>query len=298
MSQTIEQKSIDNFINHLWAEDGLSSATLEAYRRDLCLSAKQLAPIRLEEANLKDLQQLFAHLSEQNKAQATLMRLQTTLKRYYDYQCKIGLRENNPTALLGQRKLARRLPVVLSPEQVENLLEAPDYKNNSIGLRDKAMLELLYASGLRVSELVNLPLDALLLTDGVVRIWGKGNKERLVPMGEEAVAWITRYLKIARPNLLQHKMSEMVFLSTRGKKMTRQTFWYRIKHYVQLIGIEREVSPHTLRHAFATHLVNNGADLRVVQLLLGHADLSTTQIYTHVAQARMQKLYQAHHPRA
>ncbi|PIE82613.1 MAG: site-specific tyrosine recombinase XerD [Cardiobacteriales bacterium] len=297
MPQTVDKTYIDQFISHIWAQDGLSDATLNAYRSDLILAAKVLIPKPLEQANIDDLQQLFAVMTEQQKSQATLARLRTALKRYYDYQCHIGQREDNPTLSLGTRKIARRLPQSLSEEQVEAILEAPEI-NTTIGLRDRAMIELLYASGLRVTELVMLPIDGLMLAEGVVRVWGKGNKERLVPTGDEAIYWIKQYYQFSRPKLLQSKMSHYVFLSQRGQQMTRQPFWYRIKYYVKQVGISQEVSPHTLRHAFATHLVNHGADLRVVQMLLGHSDLSTTQIYTHVAQARMAALYQAHHPRA
>lgn len=289
--------SVDAFIHYLWLEDGVSEATRSAYATDLAVAVRLLGEVALHEAQDKDIQAIFAQMLEAGKKPATLSRMRTTLKRYFRFLCARGERTDNPMMQLAPaRANARRLPRSLSEADVEALLSAPDTQE-LIGLRDRAMLEVLYASGLRVSELVGLPMDGVLLREGVVRIWGKGGKERLVPMGEEAQAALEAYLHRARAPLLAGKTSRAVFVTARGEALTRQAFWYRIKHYAALAGIDRDISPHTLRHAFATHLLNHGADLRAVQMLLGHADLSTTQIYTHVAKARLAALHAAHHPR-
>lgn len=222
----------------------------------------------------------------------------STLRRFYGFLAAEGLVQPDPTALIDLPKIGRPLPKTLSEREVEQLLHAPDVTTD-LGCRDRAMLELLYACGLRVTELVTLEVDQVSLKQGVLRVWGKGNKERMVPLGEAAVNWIERYVSAARVSMLEaaKKQSNTLFLSRRGQGMTRQTFWYAIKRHAAAAGIRTELSPHTLRHAFATHLVNHDADLRVVQLLLGHSDLSTTQIYTHVARERMKELHAEHHPR-
>ena len=288
---------IDAFIARLWLEDGVSEATRSAYATDLAVAVKLLAGKNLHEASPEDLQQIFAQMLEAGKKPATLARMRTTLKRYFRFLQARGVCEDNPVLHLDKARHQRKpLPRSLSEADVEALLAAPDI-SDPLGVRDRAMLEVLYASGLRVSELVGLPMDGVLLREGVLRIWGKGSKERLVPMGEEAQAALEAYLRDVRAGLLHGRRCDAVFVTTRGEGLTRQAFWYRIKHYALLAGISTDISPHTLRHAFATHLLNHGADLRAVQMLLGHADLSTTQIYTHVAQARLAALHAAHHPR-
>jgi integrase/recombinase XerD len=226
----------------------------------------------------------------------TTARLLSSLRRFYGYWVREEQLKSDPTVLIDSPKIGRPLPKSLTEDQVENLLLSPD-DTTLHGLRDRAMLETLYATGLRVSELVGLTLSQVSLTQGVVRVIGKGGKERLVPMGEEAISWISRYLAEGRSRLLRRHSTDAVFITARGGPMTRQAFWHNLKRHARVGGIQTVLSPHTLRHAFATHLLNHGADLRVVQMLLGHADLSTTQIYTHVAQARLKTLHQQHHPR-
>ena len=292
---------IEAFLDALWSERGLSQNTLAAYGRDLKGFAvwlnKQANKTALLDANSADIQSYIAYCGQQGSKSSSLARLVSSLKRFYRYQLREGVINEDPSALIESPKLGRPLPGTLSETQVDDLLNAPDI-NDPIGLRDRAMLELLYATGLRVSELVSLEYSQLSLQQGVVRVIGKGNKERLVPMGDEAVAWLSQYKEEARPDLMTGKgLSKSLFVTRRGSGMTRQAFWYLIKRYATQVGIRQKISPHTLRHAFATHLLNHGADLRVVQLLLGHSDLSTTQIYTHVAKARLQSLHQEHHPR-
>jgi integrase/recombinase XerD len=288
---------LDTFIDHLWLEDGLSKNTLESYRLDLTTFAawvytqhKQLLTV-----DKHDIQQYLAVKFPQSKPRS-IGRLIASLRRFYRY----GLRENkisvDPTLQIESPKLPRSLPKSLNEDEVLALLNAPDLTEPA-GLRDRAMLELLYACGLRVSELVGIKTTEVSLSDAVVRVTGKGSKTRLVPMGEEAADWIGRYLKQARPEILQKRLSDALFVTNRGEAMTRQAFWYLIKRYSLLAGITKPMSPHVLRHAFATHLLNHGADLRVVQMLLGHSDISTTQIYTHVARERLKKLHSQHHPR-
>lgn len=290
---------IDDFLDAMWLERGLSDNTTSSYRHDLnhlalwCDKSGH-ALLTLRRVDLQDY--LSARQSAGYKATSSA-RLLSAVRRFYQYLCREKLREDDPSALIVNPKLPKYLPADLSESEVDALLMAPDL-TDAIGLRDKAMLELLYATGLRVSELVNLSTDRVSLRQGVVRIIGKGNKERLVPMGEEAVYWLERFFNEARATLLKETSSDVVFPSTRAQFMTRQTFWHRIKHYAQVACISTHLSPHTLRHAFATHLLNHGADLRVVQLLLGHSDLSTTQIYTHVAGERLKSLHETHHPRA
>jgi len=288
---------IDAFIDSVWLEDGLSALTLAAYRRDLnglalWLHAQQSSLATAVEA---DLQAYFAHRHDQTKATSANRRM-TVFRRFYRWALRDNRLLADPTLKLLSARQPLRLPKSLSEAQVETLLNAPD-TDTALGLRDRAMLELLYASGLRVSELVNLPLLSLNMREGVLRITGKGDKERLVPFGEEAGDWMQRYLDTARSELLKHKNSPAVFVTQRGVAMSRVMFWMLIKKYALLADIHVPLSPHTLRHAFATHLLNHGADLRAVQMLLGHADISTTTIYTHVARERLKQLHAQHHPR-
>jgi integrase/recombinase XerD len=288
---------IDAFIDSIWLEDGLSALTLAAYRRDLNALAAWLLTQHtdLSRATEADLQAYFAHRHDQTKATSANRRM-TVFRRFYRWVLRENRLLEDPTLKLLSAKQAMRLPKTLSEAQVEALLQAPDTEA-PLGLRDRAMLELLYASGLRVSELVSLPLLSLNMREGVLRITGKGDKERLVPFGEEAGDWLQRYLDTARNELLAKKNSPSVFVTQRGAAMSRVMFWMLIKKYALLADIHAPLSPHTLRHAFATHLLNHGADLRAVQMLLGHADISTTTIYTHVATERLKQLHAQHHPR-
>ncbi len=297
MSAEMQTDVLDAFIDHLWLEDGLAKNTLESYRTDLSQFAVWLSKnkVSLLEASQANIQQYLAVKFPHSKPRS-VSRLIASLRRFYRYCLREHLLEVDPTLQIDSPKLPRSLPKSLNEEEVENLLAAPN-TNEPIGLRDRAMLELLYASGLRVSELVTIKVTEVSTQDGVVRVTGKGSKTRLVPMGEEAADWIIRYLKHARPEILQRKMSDALFVTNRAAAMTRQAFWYLIKRYAIQAGIHKPMSPHVLRHAFATHLLNHGADLRVVQMLLGHSDISTTQIYTHVARERLKSLHSAHHPR-
>src|SRR5688572_30576058 len=291
---------LDRFSDGLWLSDGLARNTLESYRRDLAGFAAWLGEASgksLVDAGPADLQRHLAWQIEAKRAKPrTTGRLVSSLKRFFQFAMREGLRADDPAAELDAPKIGRSLPRSISEVEVESLLAAPDI-GSAQGVRDRAMLETLYASGLRVSELVGLKTVQVSLDMGVVRILGKGAKERLTPLGEEAVDWITRYQREARPQLLGARKSDALFVTARGGPMTRQGFWGLIKRYALKAGIRGAVSPHTLRHAFATHLINHGADLRVVQLLLGHADISTTQIYTHVARERLKALHTKHHPR-
>lgn len=291
-----DKDSIDAFLDQLWLADGLSNNTLAAYRRDLSKLASRLAEVgaSLERAGRDELEQAML-IGAGSEKPATRARLTSALRRYYQYLLQSGQRQDDPSANLASPKQGQRLPKSLSEVDVEALLAAPDVAT-PLGLRDRAMLEVLYASGLRVSELVGLTLNQLNLLDGVVKTVGKGSKERLVPLGEIAQDWLLRYLKQARPLLLAGHPCDAVFITQRKAGMTRQMAWHLITQYAGRQGLSK-VSPHVLRHAFATHLVNHGADLRVVQLLLGHADISTTQIYTHVARERLKQLHARHHPR-
>jgi integrase/recombinase XerD len=291
--------TLDRFADSLWLNDGLSRNTIESYRRDVTQLARWLEENRstLLAANPADLHRHLAWQVESKKAKPrTTSRLVSSLKRFFQFALREGLRKDDPAAELDSPKLPRSLPKSLSEAEVESLLAAPNVETSQ-GLRDRAMLETLYASGLRVSELVGLKIVQVSLDMGVVRVLGKGSKERLSPLGEEAVEWIERYQRDARTALLGSRRSDALFVTPRGGPMTRQAFWKLVQRYAQLAGIRRAISPHTLRHAFATHLINHGADLRVVQLLLGHADISTTQIYTHVARERLKQLHRKHHPR-
>ncbi|TNF37059.1 MAG: site-specific tyrosine recombinase XerD [Gammaproteobacteria bacterium] len=294
------QHIVEQFIDALWMEQGLSQNTLAAYRNDISGFALWLQQQGRDvyAASEADIQAYLAWRFHQGTRNRSAARLLSSLRRFYGYQLREHRIAIDPTALIEAPKPEKPLPKTLTEEQVEALLNAPDI-NESVGLRDRAMLELLYATGLRVSELVGLQLSQLSLDPGVVRIMGKGNKERLVPLGEEALSWLQQYLHSARPDLLHKKApSRSVFVTNRGEGMTRQAFWYLLKRHALSVSIDPDsLSPHTLRHAFATHLLNHGADLRVVQMLLGHTDISTTQIYTHVADQRLQSLYHQHHPR-
>ncbi|BBB24985.1 site-specific tyrosine recombinase XerD [Amphritea japonica] len=293
-----DSELIEQFIDALWLEKGLSKNTLNSYRRDLSIYACWLNGQKqclLESSRTNLLSYLNWRVRQRMKASSTA-RLLSCLRGFFRYLLREGVLSEDPTLQVESPKRGRPLPKSLSEADVEALLNAPDL-DDVLGFRDRAMLEMLYSSGLRVSELVGLQLSQINLRQGVLRVVGKGDKERLVPLGDEAANWLIRYLKEARPGLIQDAGNEVVFPSRRGQQMTRQTFWYRIKRHGLTAGIDQLPSPHVLRHAFATHLLNHGADLRVVQLLLGHSDLSTTQIYTHVAKHRLQSLHQQHHPR-
>jgi integrase/recombinase XerD len=293
-------RMVERFADTLWLNDGLARNTLESYRRDVTQFATWLDAASgkaLLEAGPADLQRHLAWQLESKRAKPrSTGRLVSSLKRFFQFALREGLRSDDPAADLDSPRLPRSLPKSLSEAEVEALLEAPE-TSTAQGLRDRAMLETLYASGLRVSELVTLKTIQVSLDMGVVRVLGKGSKERLTPLGEEAVEWIQRYQKEARPGLLGARKSDALFVTARGAPMTRQAFWGLVKRHAMKAGIGRSISPHTLRHAFATHLINHGADLRVVQLLLGHSDISTTQIYTHVARERLKSLHRKHHPR-
>ncbi|MDR4517106.1 MAG: site-specific tyrosine recombinase XerD [Nitrosomonas sp.] len=293
---------LDEFFDMLWLEDGLSRNTLQSYRNDLQLFADWLSKQeQREQESLIDathsdlLEFLAARVSAKVKASTTSREL-SSMKRFYRYLLRQGKITIDPSLNIDPPKLLRNLPESLTEEEVEQLLNAPNL-SNPLGLRDRAMLEVLYATGLRVSELINLKFSQVSQDMGVVKVMGKGRKERLTPLGEESLEWLNRYTRQSRPLLLQGIVTDTVFVTSRGGAMTRQAFWYLIKRHARTVGIKKHLSPHTLRHAFATHLLNHGADLRVVQLLLGHADISTTQIYTHIARERLKLLHSMHHPR-
>lgn len=291
---------IEQFLDAIWVERNLAENTLASYRLDLMSLSEWLLHhnVSLLQVESAELQGFLAERVEGGYKATSSARLLSAMRRLFQYLYREKLREDDPSAVLASPKLPQRLPKDLSEAQVERLLQAPSTEQ-PLELRDKAMLELLYATGLRVTELVSLTLNNLSLRQGVVRVIGKGNKERLVPLGEEAVYWLEQFIEYGRPWLLNGQTLDVLFPSNRAQQMTRQTFWHRIKHYATLSGIDSaKLSPHVLRHAFATHLLNHGADLRVVQMLLGHSDLSTTQIYTHVATERLRKLHEQHHPRA
>lgn len=293
-----ETALIESFLDALWMERGLSANTLAAYRADLNGLAVWLAA-RGQSLTAASRQDLLDYLALRVRARArprTTARLLSSVRRFYQHQVREGRLQADPSALIDAPKLGRPLPKTLSEAEVEALLAEPAV-DDALGLRDRAMLELIYASGLRVSELVGLAVHQLNLRQGVVRVFGKGAKERLVPLGEEAAGWLERYLRHARPALLDGAQSDALFVTRRGGGMTRQAFWHLIKRYARRVGVRTELSPHTLRHSFATHLLNHGADLRAVQMLLGHHNLSTTQIYTYVARERLKDVHAAHHPR-
>jgi integrase/recombinase XerD len=289
---------IAEYLDAIWMEKGLSDNTQESYRRDLVQFAVWLNQRgqQLSGADAALVQDYLDVRLQQKLSSRTSARFLSCVRGFYRYLLRENRISESPVALVSNPKLSRPLPKSLSETDVETLLAAPNL-SDPVGLRDRTMLEVLYACGLRVTELVELTMPQINLRQNVVRVMGKGSKERLIPMGEEAAAWLARYLREARPVLLNNMPDEVVFPSTRAQPMTRQTFWYRIKHWAMVAGIQKDLSPHTLRHAFATHLLNHGADLRVVQLLLGHSDLSTTQIYTHVAKLRMKQQHAQHHPR-
>jgi integrase/recombinase XerD len=295
----VARQAIEQFLDAQWMERGLSENTLAAYRNDLNGLAAWLSGRDGGGLVAARREHLLDYLSERviNGARPrTTARLLSSLRRFYRYLVREGRLSGDPTVRIDSPRIGRPLPDSLSEEEVETLLDAP-VVGVALGLRDRAMLEILYACGLRVSELVNLTMEQVDLTQGVVRLMGKGSKERLVPLGEEAVDWLQRYIAQSRPELAAGASARALFITRRGKAMTRQAFWYRLRHYAVKSGINKALSPHTLRHAFATHLLNHGADLRVVQMLLGHSDLSTTQIYTHVARERLKELHARHHPR-
>ena len=289
---------IDQFLDAIWLESGLSANTLTAYRTDLKKMSdwleKQKRP--LDKASKSELLDYLAHTVRSGVSARSSARQLSSLRRFYRYLVREGIAESDPTSELESPVIGKTLPKTLSESSVEQLLAAPT-QNTALGIRDRAMLETIYATGLRVSELVNLTLSELDAVAGLVRVTGKGGRERIVPLGQEALAYLGQYLNDARPELLGDRVSEAIFVTRRGGPMSRQAFWQLIKRYATVAGVNEALSPHTLRHAFATHLLNHGADLRSVQMLLGHSDLSTTQIYTHVARARLQKLHAEHHPR-
>ena len=290
------REQIDRFLDALWMERGVSDNTLAAYRSDLQKYALWLDKNNCEMTAAQEGDLRIYLSSMQGKTARTMARHLSSIRRLYSYLVREGIMKHDPSARVEAPKIGRQLPKSLTETEVEALLKAPD-TGTSLGLRDRAMLEFLYASGLRVSELISLQTGQVNLRQGVVRVLGKGNKERLVPLGEEAIEWLTRYQGSARIELLGKNISDALFPTKRGNAMSRQAFWYLIKRYAVLAGINKTISPHMLRHAFATHLLNHGADLRVVQMLLGHSDISTTQIYTHIAQERLKKLHAEHHPR-
>ena len=287
---------IDTFLDMLWAEQGVSENTLSAYGSDLKIFSKWLKEKSLIEVMSDDISAFLAYRYKQGIGNRSTARILSSLRKFYGYL----LRENqiviDPTSLIDLPYIGRKLPISLSEQDVESLLNAPETVH-VLGHRDRTMLEMLYATGLRVSELVGLRLEQVSFRQGVVRITGKGNKERLVPVGEEAMTWLQEYFERTRPQLLKERRCEFLFVTQRAEGMTRQAFWHIIKRHSKQAGITKDLSPHTLRHAFATHLLNHGADLRVVQLLLGHSDLSTTQIYTHIARERLKDLHVKFHPR-
>lgn len=290
---------LDAFIDNIWIEKGLSKNTLESYRSDLeqfsnWLKTKDLS---FSKTAKKDILSYLSFLFKSGLGSKTVARKLSSLKSFFRYLVFKSIIQIDPSNDIETPKLLKSIPKSISEKEIEKLLDAPDEKTD-IGLRDKTMIETLYSCGLRISELTNLELLNLNLRQGVIRVIGKGQKERLVPMGDQLISLLENYLVSSRKNLLKKKNSDFLFLSSRGQKMTRQSFWHRIKYYCINCGFEPEkISPHVLRHAFATHLLNNGADLRVVQLLLGHSDLNTTQIYTEVARQRLKRLHTEHHPR-
>lgn len=293
-----DQLLVKRYIDNLWTERGLSENTLVSYQRDIEYFSTWLTKSSevLQTVTHAHLQSYLTYRFQQNFSPRSTSRALSCLRGLYKWMLRERLIPEDPTQLIESPKIGKSLPKTLSEGEVSRLLQEPK-PDVPLELRDKAMLEVLYGCGLRISELVGLDLNQVNLRQSVVRTFGKGSKERLVPMGDEALHWVGRYLRESRPDLLDSDLSQALFVSTRKQHMTRQTFWYRIKYYASRAGIEKEISPHVLRHAFATHLLNHGADLRVVQLLLGHSDLSTTQIYTHVAKQRLQDMHAKHHPR-
>ncbi|MCS6948315.1 MAG: site-specific tyrosine recombinase XerD [Steroidobacteraceae bacterium] len=290
--------AITRFLDAVWMERGLSANTLAAYRADLTALSRWLAErnIPILQTSRADLLAFIAARVEAGARPRSTARQLSSFRRFFRYYLRQGVIRHDPTAQIAMPKIGRSLPKSLSEEEVESLLSAP-LVTDPLGHRDRTMLEVLYATGLRVSELVNLKYNQVNLNQGVIRVLGKGNRERLIPLGEEAVRWLGEFINGARSEILLDRTTDYLFPTRRGDRMTRQAFWHIIKRYARKSSIDKELSPHTLRHAFATHLLNHGADLRVVQMLLGHSDLSTTQIYTHVARERMKELHGQHHPR-
>jgi integrase/recombinase XerD len=298
-SKSDRDPAIDQFIDSLWAQKGLAELTLSAYQQDLTQFSRWLAPRNrpLSVAQQTDVQQFLGERFERGSSARSNARLLSTLKQFYRHLVTLGARQDNPTALVSAPRIHRSLPQAMNERDVEKLLQAPDL-DSDFGMRDRCMLELMYSSGLRVSELVGLQLNQVNTRLGLVRLVGKGSKERVVPVGEEALHWLQRYLQQSRPALqVTSALNDALFLSSRGTAITRQAFWQNIKKHLLTAGVKTVFSPHSLRHAFATHLLNHGADLRTVQMLLGHSSLSTTQIYTHIAQTRLQSIHAQHHPR-
>jgi len=293
-----ESPLVERFLDNLWAERGLSDNSLQSYRHDLLNLQNRLAARgrSLQDATREDLLAVLASEMQQGKSPRSLSRYLSAYRQFYRWLVREGKIDSDPVALIESPKTGRGLPKAISEAQVELLLAAPD-TDTMLGQRDKAMLELMYATGLRVSELVGLELSNINLNQGVVRVIGKGQKERLVPIGDEAHESLKTYLASGRPEILQGVQTDSVFVTTRKSGMTRQAFWYMVRRYAGMCDIPNKLSPHMLRHSFATHLLNHGADLRVVQLLLGHSDLSTTQIYTHIAREGLKRMHEAHHPR-
>ena len=287
---------IASYLDVLWLQRGLSPATLDSYRGDL-VGFREWFDGNLLDVTEADLLDYLSVRHDEGISARTVARLLSTLRGYFFNALERGEVSVDPTANIRSPTPGRRLPESLSEDEVERLLAAPEPSRSAVEFRDRTMLEVLYAAGLRISELVGLTLSSLNQRQGVVRVTGKGSRERVVPVGEAALQWVESYLQDARPTLLGGRVSDVMFPSSRGQEMARQTFWYAVKRYATRAGVGRSVSPHTLRHAFATHLLNHGADLRAVQMMLGHADLSTTQIYTHVANERLKELHAAHHPR-
>lgn len=294
MISSLEQ--IDLFLDSIWVEAGVSENTLAAYGSDLKIFFKWLKKKPLQDVEESDIALFLENRYQQGIGSRSSARILSSLRRFFGYLYREGAIKNDPTILIDAPHVGRTLPDSLSESDVDLLLDAPEI-SNALGYRDKVMLELLYATGLRVSELINLKFEQVNFRQGYVRVTGKGNKERLVPVGEQAMDWMSQYMLTARKEILAERQCDFLFVTKRGSNMTRQAFWHIIKRYAKKAGINASMSPHTLRHAFATHLLNHGADLRVVQLLLGHSDLSTTQIYTHIAQERLKNLHEKFHPR-
>jgi integrase/recombinase XerD len=290
--------SVTRFLDAVWMERGLASNTLAAYRADLTALSRWLAErdLQITRTTRAELLAFIAFRVDAGARPRSTARQLSSFRRFFRYLVREGVLRDDPTAQIAMPKIGRSLPKSLSEEEVESLLNAPAIAD-PLGHRDRTMLEVLYATGLRVSELVNLKYSQINTNQGVIRIIGKGNRERLIPLGEEAVRWLTEFVKGPRNEILLDRTTDYLFPTRRGDRMTRQAFWHIIKRYARKAQIDKELSPHTMRHAFATHLLNHGADLRVVQMLLGHSDLSTTQIYTHVARERMKELHERHHPR-
>ncbi len=296
--QSRSEELVDQFLDAIWLERGLSANTLGAYRADLMTLRRGLLEkdIPIEQAEKADLLAYIARRVESGAKPRSTARQLSSFRRFFRYIMREGLRDTDPTADIEMPRIGRSLPITLTEDEVEGLLQAPN-TDEPLGHRDRAMLELLYATGLRVSELINLKQSQVNFNQGVLRIIGKGDRERLIPLGDESQRWLRDFIDGPRMEILLERQTDYLFPTRRGDRMTRQAFWHIIKRYAQKSGIDKKMSPHSLRHAFATHLLNRGADLRVVQLLLGHSDLSTTQIYTHVARERLKELHSQHHPR-